>query len=143
MKKLLKITALMLVLVLAIGVLAACNDEPAPTPDNGDPNPTPHTHTYGEWTTTKEATCAELGTSVRSCTCGVTETVSIPLKDEHSYGDPVITKEPNCTEEGIITSTCTVCGHTEEETIPVKHNFPVVNWGELSECTICGAKQTP
>ena len=44
-------------------------------------------HTYGEWETTKEATCTITGTKKHTCTaCGYSETATISVI-AHSYGD--------------------------------------------------------
>lgn len=37
-----------------------------------------HTHSFGDWSITKEATCTEGGEQTRSCSCGKTETKTIP-----------------------------------------------------------------
>ena len=103
-------------------------------------------HTYGEWTTTKEATCTTTGTKKHTCTaCGYSETAIIPVI-AHTYGDWksnatshwkeckcgdksslsthtynawTATKEATCTEMGIKKHTCTACGYSETATIPV------------------------
>ena len=44
-----------------------------------DPNAEqPHEHTFGEWTTTKEATCTEDGSKERVCACGEKEIEVVP-----------------------------------------------------------------
>lgn len=53
-------------------------------------------HTYGDWETTKEATCKEAGSKKQTCSaCGDVKTEEIPKTEEHSFG-----------EDG----KCTVCG---------------------------------
>ena len=60
-----------------------------------------HTHTWGDWTTTKAATCAETGTRTRTCTgCGQVETATIE-KLAHTPGIAA-----TCTTAQF----CTVCG---------------------------------
>ncbi|MBQ4602797.1 MAG: S-layer homology domain-containing protein [Clostridia bacterium] len=68
-------------------------------------------HLWGEWTVTKEATCAEEGTKTHTCTdCGKTEEVAIPTTD-HSFGDWVDLSGSLRERE------CSVCGATEQETV--------------------------
>ena len=44
-----------------------------------NPNETPaHTHEYGEWETTKPATCDATGAKERYCSCGEKQTASVP-----------------------------------------------------------------
>lgn len=42
------------------------------------------------------------------------------LHREHKFGDWVTTKEPTYTSTGVKTRTCSICGATEEDTIPKK-----------------------
>ena len=84
--KRLRITALLLALALLLGLLpAALADQPGSTDTycratmNGQ-------HSWGDWTTTKQATCAQAGTRSRTCgRCWYTQTESIP-KTGHSWG---------------------------------------------------------
>ena len=43
-----------------------------------------HDHVWGAWTVTKKPTCTEPGTQIRYCTCGSSETQSIPATG-HTY----------------------------------------------------------
>ena len=106
MKKLFLTLSLVLMLVFAF---AACDSG-----DNG--GDTPHTHAYGEWETTKEASCTEEGTKVRRCSCLEQETETIPATG-HSFGAWVVVKEPTNTEAGKKVRIC-FCGVQESETIP-------------------------
>ena len=73
-------------------------------------------HTFGEWKTSKPATCTEGGEETRTCSvCGVTETRVVPATG-HSFGEWTVTKEATCTENGVETRTC-ACGETEERAI--------------------------
>ena len=104
-------------------------------------------HVYGNWTTTKGATCTSSGTKKHTCTtCGYSETASIPMKDHaygswkstnvshwkectscgnkadtssHIYGNWTITKEATEETEGSKYHTCTACGYKETVVIPV------------------------
>lgn len=82
--------------------------------------------------TAKAATCDKDGNSQYFiCDCGKlftdstakTETTlaDVTIKAAgHKFGDWVTTKEPTSTSTGIKTRTCSVCGATEEDTIPKK-----------------------
>ncbi len=60
-------------------------------------------HSWGEWETTKEATCTEDGEKTRTCErCKAKQTQKIPAPG-HQY-------EPQQSEDGAIYQTCTVCG---------------------------------
>ncbi len=66
-------------------------------------------HDFGEWTNTKEATCAETGENTRTCSrCSETETEIIPSAG-HQLGDWVTVTEATCTTEGYSTHSCSVC----------------------------------
>ena len=105
MKKLFLTLALILTLVFAF---TAC--------DGGN---TPHTHAYGEWETTKEASCIEEGTKVRRCACLEQESETIPATG-HTESDWIVDKKPSKNEDGSKHTECTVCGdRIKEETIPV------------------------
>lgn len=74
--------------------------EPA-KPSSGSSGGYSHTHTWGDWTTTKAATCAETGTRTRTCAgCGQVETATIE-KLAHTPGIAA-----TCTTARF----CTVCG---------------------------------
>lgn len=82
-------------------------------------------HTYGEWSMTKEATCAEPGELQRTCKvqkCGYIEKRPIVVL-VHSYSKEwTIDKQPTCTEEGSKSHHCTRenCTAKKDETaIPV------------------------
>ena len=70
MKKLL----LLCTVLLALLAFAACADEE------------PHTHAFGDWSVTTQATCMAEGKQTRTCSCGATETQSIPATGVHTYG---------------------------------------------------------
>lgn len=72
---------------------------------NGTPNTTeaPHVHSFGEWATTKDATCTEDGVKERTCACGEKETQGISASG-HNYTTEVT--PPTCTEKGYTTYTC-------------------------------------
>ena len=107
-KKFLCVIAFMLALVC---VLASC----------GGNNQPEHTHAYGEWETTKSATCTTEGSKERYCSCGEKQTVTIAVK-EHEYGEWSVSKEPTFTENGEETRSC-ACGNTETRDIAKRESF--------------------
>ena len=96
-------------------------------------------HTFGDWTTTKEATCTEEGNKTRTCeVCKKEVTEKIPAKghnyseiwtsdasghwyecdcrakkdfEEHTYGTWKVTTEPTINAEGKNEKNCSNCGH--------------------------------
>ena len=116
-----------LVLAAAIGMTLWLRPDDDILPD---PKPTSplHTHTFGEWTTTKEATCSEMGEETRLCACGEKETKRIALLP-HFAGAWVVEKEPtikiptpedpDAREPGLKCQFCDRCGaKLDEELIP-------------------------
>ena len=86
-------------------------------------------HTFGDWTTTKEATCTQEGKKTVYCTvCLYEKEETIPAK-EHS-GIWEITEEPTKTEIGKMQTVCKVCGETvTKELQPVPERFVLVEAG--------------
>lgn len=106
-------------------------------------------HTYGEWATTKGATCTMSGTEVRYCTsCGYSQSQTIEptghtysitwTSDEtghwhastcgheviegfssHTFGDWIIDYESTEESLGSKHRTCSICSYTEKSSIPV------------------------
>ena len=106
-----KCLSIFLLLLALVCVFASCDSEETPsTPEN----PT-HTHAYGEWETTKKATCTAEGSKERYCTCGEKQTASISAT-EHSFGGWTTVKEANTTETGLKERTCS-CGEKESQVI--------------------------
>jgi len=84
-------------------------------------------HTFGDWTTTKEATCTQEGKKTVYCTvCEYEKEETIPAKG-HSGGIWEITKEPTQTESGQMKRECEVCGETvTKELQPAPQGFRFV-----------------
>lgn len=107
-------------------------------------------HNLGEWTTTKEATCAVAGVKQRACAdCDYLETEDIPATGNHEYGAWKTIKEPTCTEAGSKDKECEVCHKIVSEEIPtIPHTYgdwttkkePTVDEEGSKEhtCTACG-----
>lgn len=96
---------------------------------------TTHTHAWGDWSTTKEATCTENGVSERACACGEREQQSINALG-HTPG-----AEATCTTS----QTCTVCGteltaakgHTEVVDAAVEPTCTAPGFTEGKYCSAC------
>ena len=116
MKKLFLTLWLVLILVFS---LAACDT--GKTGDNVliDPD---HTHSYGEWETTKEASCLGTGTKTRYCACGEKESETIPTLG-HSFGEWVVVEEATATEDGLEERVC-ACGEKETHVLPAEPGEP-------------------
>lgn len=101
-------------------------------------------HKYGNWVTTKEATCMEKGTKQRTCSvCGKKETQEIPATG-HKYSEEwTIDKQATCTEEGSQSHHCTKCGDKKDITkIPaLGHTFTEWAVTKPATCTEEGEEQ--
>ena len=119
-RKFLSIVVLILALVC---VFVSCDDT--------DKDPTPnHTHSYGEWETTKNATCTAEGSKVRYCACGEKQTETIG-KTEHSFGEWGVVKESTTTEKGEKRRICSECQTSESleiDKLPVVTTVTKEEW---------------
>ena len=112
-------------------------------------------HTFGTWTTTKNATCTQVGTKSRKCTvCGKTETQTIAKTGHKSVTDKTISA--TCTTDGKTEgSHCSVCGAVIKAQDTIKatgHKFG--NWTttksstctesgtQIRKCETCGATES-
>ena len=67
-------------------------------------------HDMGQWTVSREATCAEEGERHRNCSrCSYIETEAI---EKTAHSDEAVETDPTCTEQGYTTHTCSVCGYS-------------------------------
>ncbi len=70
-------------------------------------------HSFGDWTTTKKATCTEDGKKERSCSsCKTVDTETINALG-HSYTENVV--DPTCTAQGYTQHTCSRCGDSYKD----------------------------
>ena len=75
-------------------------------------------HSFGDWKTTKAATCTAEGTQTRTCSaCGKVETATI-AKTAHQYVDTVV--KPTYTAQGYTLHKCSVCGNSYKDTYTAK-----------------------
>ena len=75
---------------------------------SGEVIPATGDHKFGDWKTTKAATCTATGTKTRSCPdCGKVETATI-AKTAHKYDNTVV--KPTYTAKGYTLHKCTACG---------------------------------
>lgn len=118
----------MICALVSLSVLAAIiwagNRPPTIKPPVGTNEPesesaTPHIHEFGEWVTTKEATCTQNGNRKRTCPCGEVEEETLLERKPHAE-TAMPDQEPTVTENGSRGGTvCAVCGTvlTEPHTI--------------------------
>lgn len=100
-----------------------------------------HEHKFGEWETTREATCTKDGTSTRTCDCGVKETNPIPATGVHNYVWQ-ITKEATCTRKGSKDYVCTGCHDIQqtEEIEMLAHTYGEWEVTKQPTCTEAGSQ---
>ncbi len=73
-------------------------------------------HTFGDWTTTKEASCTENGERKTTCTiCGYEKTAGTD-KAEHTFGEYVSNNDATTETDGTKTRECSVCGYEDTVT---------------------------
>lgn len=142
-KTIIQIICGLLVVALAFGISWLIGKGIPPNADAGPPTQIEHTHSFGDWQTTKEATCTEAGSETRTCECGYFEERELAALG-HDYVDGVCSRcgevdpeyippcghsserkettlEATCTEPGKAKIYCEECGELlREETIPAK-----------------------
>ena len=100
-------------------------------------------HSFGQWTTTKEATCTNAGSKQRKCACGAAETESInPLG--HSYSTSwTIDTQATCTTAGSKSHHCTACSAKKDVTSIAATGHSFGQWTTVKEatCTAAGNSQ--
>ena len=78
----------------------------------------PGRHTFGEWSTTKEPTCTEVGSEHRTCSvCGHEETREIAATGHTWEEDWTIDVEATCEHEGSKSHHCANCDAKKDETV--------------------------
>lgn len=99
-------------------------------------------HTWGNWTTTKNASCGVAGQKQRTCSsCGTKETQTIAALS-HSWGSWTTTKSASCGVTGQRQRVCSRCGEWESETIEaLSHDYQKtasIPAYDVFTCTHCG-----
>lgn len=96
-------------------------------------------HKWGQWKTTKKATCTEAGIETHECRkCGKTEERETKVLG-HDWDNGVVTTPATCTEDGVKTYTCKRdASHTKQETIPKTEHTPVPVPAKAATCTETG-----
>ena len=85
-------------------------------PAESSESSTKHTHQWGEYETTKAATCTEDGEQKRVCSiCGQEQTKTI--KAAHTWGDYVVKTPATCSAVGKEERECSVCHDKQERDI--------------------------
>ena len=85
-------------------------------PAESSESSTKHTHQWGEYETTKAATCTEDGEQKRVCSiCGQEQTKTI--KAAHTWGEYVVKTPATCSAEGKEERECSVCHEKQERDI--------------------------
>ncbi len=135
-KKFFKTVCLVSFLILIVCAFSACHD-----------------HAFGEWQQEKPATCAEVGSVIRTCECGAEERNELP-RLSHTFGEWVITALSGCSVEGTAQRVCRDCGATEEKALmtdPARHVYgewsvttaaTCIADGEATRTCACGAFET-
>ena len=114
---------------------AACDNGCGATDTVADPG-SKLGHDY-KATITTPATCGKDGVRTYTCTHNPahTYTEKINATGNHTWGDWVTTKQPTEKETGVKTRTCSVCGQSQNDTIPKLNPQPQPN---PNVCHWCG-----
>ena len=98
-------------------------------------NITDDQHQFGDWLTTKAATCTTDGTQTRKCSvCGKTETKTI-AKTGHKYTTKVVA--PTTTAQGYTLHICSVCGHSYTDNYSPLHTHSYTS--KVTKAATCAA----
>ena len=115
--------------------------------DSEEETDPPHTHDFGEWKTTKAATCAEQGKQERECSCGEKQTKELDALGHNEVNNAA--KAPTCTEIGWDAYvTCSRCnystyaeknalGHDEVNHAAKAPTCTEIGWDAYVTCSRC------
>lgn len=123
------------VILACVMMFTSCDNEDT-AQQSGDGEEA-HVHEFGEWETTQAPTCVAEGEKTRFCSCGETQTGSIPATG-HSFGAWTTTLDATCTKEGTQERACS-CGEKETQSIAATgtHNY-ISNVTTAASCTADG-----
>ena len=100
-----------------------------------------HIHSFGEWSTTKNATCTEDGTMTRYCDCGEKQNETIPANG-HKFGNWKEAAPATCLSEGKELRTCVQCAEYESRVIAKSDaHTPAKDEGILPTCSTEGLSE--
>ena len=148
MKKLLVILAVLLTCLLAF---AACdngtNENKGASENKGETNfnqqagkpDASHTHAFGEWETTKNATCTTEGEKVRYCTCGEQQASTVAMLGHTEVTDKAVAA--TCTTSGLTEGKhCSTCYEViiEQKTVEALGHTEVTDKAVAATCTTAG-----
>ena len=142
MKKTMKLALLVCLALFACALIfTACDSGNKPQTPSGTTagNTTAHVHSFGEWTTVKEATCAQKGEQERVCACGEKETQSIDMIAHIEAIDAAIA--PTCTADGKTEGKhCSVCNEVfvVQEVVKANGHTEVIDEAVTPTCTQTG-----
>ena len=95
-------------------------------------------HRWGQWKTTKSATCTAQGEETHECEkCYKTETRKTEVLG-HDWDNGKVTTPATCTEDGVKTYTCKRCKTTRTEPIDKTGHDPIAVPGKEPTCTETG-----
>ena len=95
-------------------------------------------HRWGQWKTTKSATCTAQGEETHECEkCYKTETRKTEVLG-HDWDNGKVTTPATCTEDGVKTYTCKRCKTTRTEPIAKTGHTPVAVPAKAATCTETG-----
>ena len=106
----------------------------APEPETTEPV---HTHAWGDWTTVREATCADAGIKERSCACGEKETQPLD-QTSHTFGDWLTINQPTCEDGGLAQRYCSICFLLQSKPLEAAGHNLVLDVAVAPTCTETG-----
>lgn len=113
-----KIVAVVASVVIAVGVGATA----LALSLGGNTEPAAHECNFGDWITTKEATCTAMGEKTRTCECGEKELFPV-AKLSHSFSEWTVIDNATCRETGKEGREC-ACGEKETRIIDkLEHSY--------------------
>ena len=113
-----KIIAVVASVVIAVGVGATA----LALSLGGNTEPVAHECNFGDWITTKEATCTAMGEKTRTCECGEKELFPV-AKLSHFFSEWTVIDNATCREAGKESREC-ACGEKETRIIDkLEHSY--------------------
>ena len=147
-KKMKRFLWLQLMLVVLCLFLVACGEKTSPSINDSAKNTSDESkqsmeeatclHVFGEWQTTKEATCKDLGKTKRVCTkCSAEEKETIPKTTNHKViVDPMV--ESTCVKKGKTEGKhCSVCNYVIVKQIDLPIAAHTYDNDKDEKCNVC------